>query len=156
MKNRTLDNKKAWEQAYEHGDYDENIVLTTLRNNPTHYLNAKIIPVLNAYITPGSTVMQFCANNGRELLAICKHYAVRGQGFDLAENMMHSANEKAVALNLEVSFHAIDILEIPESFHEQADVLVLTVGTTAWFPDIRAFFHQVPSGSETRRHLHPA
>ncbi len=160
MKNRTRDNKKAWEQAYEHRNYDEETVLATLRDHPSDYLNDELRPALDAYIKPGSAVMQFCANNGRELLAICKHYAVSGHGFDLAENMIRSANEKAAALNLEASFQAVDILEIPESFHNQADVLVLTVGTTAWFEDIRAFFtkcRQVlrPGGILILQEIHP-
>ena len=160
MDNRTLDNKKAWEQAYDHRNYDENTVIEILKTNPTRYLNADLKPILDTTIKPGNTVMQFCANNGRELLAIAKHYDVKGIGFDLAANMVKSANEKAALLNLDAIFQATDILDIPVTFANQADVLVLTVGTTAWFKDIQAFFnkcHQVlkPGGILILHEIHP-
>ena len=47
------------------------------------------------------TIGQFCCNNGRELLSLVKcGRAKKGIGFDIAENQVAFANEKAKELNL--------------------------------------------------------
>ena len=89
----------------------------------------------------GKTIGQFCCNNGRELLSLVKcGNAAKGIGFDIAENQVAFANEKAKELNLPCIFEAVNIYDIDDRYKEQFDFVLITIGALCWFQDLNRFF----------------
>ena len=91
--------------------------------------------------TEGAVIGQFCCNNGRELLSLVKcGKAKKGIGFDIAENQVAFANEKAKELGLPCEFEAVNIYDIDDRYREQFDVVIITIGALCWFADLNRFF----------------
>ena len=83
------------------------------------YFEKEMAAVLQNIDTEGKTVGQFCCNNGRELLSLVKSgKAAQGIGFDIAENQVVFANEKARELNLPCTFEAVNVYDIDERFKD--------------------------------------
>ena len=91
--------------------------------------------------TEGKVIGQFCCNNGRELLSLVKcGKAAKGVGFDIAENQVAFANEKAKELGLPCEFEAANIYDIDDKYTEQFDLILITIGALCWFNDLDRFF----------------
>ena len=133
-------NKMAWEEAFDNrkSGFGEN--LCEKINEGYLYLDKELVEELGHYDLQGKTIAQFCCNNGRELLSLCKMGAERAVGFDIAENMVSFANEAAEQLRLNCTFVATDILEIAGSYYGMFDYIFVTVGAVTWFNDLNAFF----------------
>ena len=97
--------------------------------------------ILKELDTEGAVIGQFCCNNGRELLSLVKSgRAKKGIGFDIAENQVAFANDKAKELNLPCEFVAVNIYDIDDSYRDQFDVVIITIGALCWFEDLARFF----------------
>ena len=91
--------------------------------------------------TENKTIGHFCCNNGRELLSLVKcGKAKEGIGFDIAENQVAFANEKAEELNLPCKFVAANIYDIDDRYKNTFDVVIITIGALCWFDDLNRFF----------------
>ncbi len=89
----------------------------------------------------GKVVGQFCCNNGRELLFRVKNGKARkGVGFDIAENQVAFANQKAEESGIPCRFVATDIYDIGDEYHGLSDAVIITIGTLCWFKDLNRFF----------------
>lgn len=75
-----------------------------------------MIEVLKRYEVKNKSIVQFCSNNGRELLAVVKNGAKSGVGFDIAENQVNYANDLSHTLGLPCNFYARNILDIGKEF----------------------------------------
>ena len=64
----------------------------------------------------------------------------KGVGFDIAENQVAFANEKAKELGLPCVFEAVIIYDIDDRYREQLDVALITIGALCWFDDLNRFF----------------
>lgn len=94
--------------------------------------------------TKGKTIGQFCCNNGRELLSLVKcGKAEKGIGFDIAENQVAFANQKANELNVNCEFVAANIYDIGQEYEAMFDVVIITIDELCWFKDLRRFFEVV-------------
>jgi len=70
--------------------------------------------------------------------------ASAGVGFDIAENIIAQAKDTAVKAGIDnCAFVACNILDIPESYHNQFDFIFLTVGAITWFQDLGLLFGKV-------------
>ncbi|HEX2973635.1 MAG TPA: class I SAM-dependent methyltransferase [Tepidisphaeraceae bacterium] len=134
-------NKMAWEEAFDNrkAGWCEDIC-ERIRNEGYPFLERALLEELSGLDLRGKTIAQFCCNNGRELLSICKMGAAYGVGFDIAENMVSFANTTAKNLRMNCTFLATDILNIDSSFHGTFDYIFVTVGALTWFDDLNAFF----------------
>lgn len=135
-------NKAAWEEAFEKRDplWGTDIV-ERVRNEEYPFFNEDMKTILGHLDTEGKTVGQFCCNNGRELLSLVKSgNAAKGIGFDIAENQVEFANEKAEELALPCEFVAANIYDINDEYKEQFDVVIITIGALCWFKDLYRFF----------------
>ena len=138
-------NKAAWEEAFENRDpsWGANITERILAEEYP-FFNEETKSVLKKVSTDGAVIGQFCCNNGRELLSLVKSgKAKKGIGFDIAENQVAFANEKAKELSLPCVFEAINIYDIDERYREQFDVALITIGALCWFDDLNRFFEVV-------------
>ena len=78
------------------------------------FFNDETKALLKKTDTEGKVIGQFCCNNGRELLSLVKcGKAAKGVGFDIAENQVAFANEKAKELGLPCEFEAANIWQAP-------------------------------------------
>ncbi len=135
-------NKAAWEEAFDNRDASWGAdIEARIQKEDYPFFNEDTKGVLKKIDTAGMVVGQFCCNNGRELLSLVKcGRAKRGVGFDIAENQVSFANEKAKALRLPCTFEAVNIYDIDDRYREQFDLVIITIGALCWFADLNRFF----------------
>ena len=138
-------NKAAWEEAFENRDASWGADITArVRTEDYPFFNEETKSVLKKLHTEGAVIGQFCCNNGRELLSFVKSGRARkGVGFDIAENQVAFANDKAKELQLPCVFEAVNIYDIDDRYREQFDVALITIGALCWFNDLNRFFSVV-------------
>ena len=142
MENYIEGNKAAWEEAFANRDASWGADITErIQKEDYPFFEKEMVDVLRSIDTEGKTVGQFCCNNGRELLSLVKcGKAAKGIGFDIAENQVAFANEKAGELNLPCTFEAVNVYDIDDKFKEQFDIVIITIGALCWFEDLDRFF----------------
>ena len=135
-------NKAAWEEAFDKRDDSWGADITErIKNEEYPFFYEEMKETLKDLDTEGRVIGQFCCNNGRELLSLVKcGRAKKGTGFDIAENQVAFANEKAKELNLPCEFVAVNIYDIDDSYKDQFDVVIITIGALCWFEDLNRFF----------------
>ena len=135
-------NKAAWEEAFDNRDASWGADITErIQKEDYPFFNEETKSVLKKIRTQGAVIGQFCCNNGRELLSLVKcGKAKKGIGFDIAENQVAFANEKANELHLPCAFVAANIYDIDDLYKEAFDVVIITVGALCWFNDLNRFF----------------
>ncbi len=138
-------NKAAWEEAFENRDASWGADITErVLTEDFPFFNEDTKSVLKKCHTEGAVIGQFCCNNGRELLSLVKSgKAKKGVGFDIAENQVAFANEKAKELCLPCTFEAVNIYDMDERYREQFDLVIITIGALCWFADLKRFFKVV-------------
>ena len=135
-------NKEAWEEAFDnrHASWGADIT-ERIRDEDYPFFEKEMAEVLRSIETEGKTVGQFCCNNGRELLSLVKSgRAASGIGFDIAENQIAFANEKARELDLPCTFEAVNVYDIDDHFRDRFDIVIITIGALCWFKDLHRFF----------------
>ncbi len=135
-------NKAAWEEEFacrnESQDAD---IAERIKKEDYPFFDKETADALRNMDMEGKTIGHFCCNDGRELLSLVKSgKAGKGIGFDIAENRIAFANEKAKELNLPCSFEAVNIYDIDERFKERFDIVIISVGALCWFDDLNRFF----------------
>ncbi len=135
-------NKAAWEEAFENRDASWGAdIAERVRAEDYPFFNEETKSVLKTLRTEGAVIGQFCCNNGRELLSLVRSGRARkGIGFDIAENQVAFAREKAKELQLPCVFEAVNIYDIDDRYREQLDVALITIGALCWFADLNRFF----------------
>lgn len=142
MDNYIKGNKEAWEEAFELRDKAWGTDIEEIvQKKPYAFFNEDIIKVLKKYNLRGKTIGQFCCNNGRELLSLVKSTeAAKGVGFDIAENMVAFANDKAEQLDLPCTFVAANVLDLDDTYLDYFDCVIITIGATCWFKYLKDYF----------------
>ena len=135
-------NKAAWEEAFDNRDESWGAdIADRVTNEDYPFFNEDMKRVLKGIDTNGKVIGQFCCNNGRELLSLVKcGKASEGVGFDIAENQIAFANDKAKELGLPCSFEAVNIFDIDDGYKEKFDVVIITIGALCWFDDLNRLF----------------
>ncbi|MDR2569477.1 MAG: class I SAM-dependent methyltransferase [Oscillospiraceae bacterium] len=147
MKNSYIEsNKTAWEEAFDNRQPnwgDNNHI--RLKNGRFEFFDSDMRDEVSCIDLKGKNVAQFCCNNGRELLSlVLDSGAAYGTGFDIAENILNQAKqtaEKAGITNCE--FVNCNILEIPEKYYGEFDLILFTIGAICWFQDLTLLFEKV-------------
>lgn len=137
-------NKEAWEEAFDHraNGWGKDII-ERLHKEPFPFIEKVLIEEIKDYNFKSKIIGQFCCNNGRELLSLMKLGAAKGVGFDIAENMIQTANATVKELDMNCSFIATDILEMDSVYYDKFDYLFITIGALTWFQDLSRFFYIV-------------
>ena len=138
-------NKAAWEEAFDKRDASWGADIVERINKEDYpFFEKEMADVLRKIDTEGKTIGHFCCNNGRELMSLVKSgKAAKGIGFDIAENQVAFANEKAGELNLPCTFEAVNIYDIDDNYKEYFDIVIITIGALCWFEDLDRFFEVV-------------
>lgn len=134
-------NKEAWEEAFENRDplWGKDIV-EKISTQEYPFLEEGMAATIKKYGIANKSVVQFCSNNGRELMSVVKAGAKEGVGFDIAENQVAFANSTANELDLHCRFHARNILDIDSEYAGLFDMAIITIGALCWFKDLDKFF----------------
>ncbi|MFP4287192.1 MAG: class I SAM-dependent methyltransferase [Candidatus Izemoplasmataceae bacterium] len=145
MNNYTKENKRAWEEAFEKRskNFDET-TLKRLTQNPSSMFTKNLKNALKNDAKNDKILAQFCCNNGRETMAALSFGYQEVFGFDIAENMVHFANQTAQTNHLKATFIAKDLLLLKENLYT-FDTALLTVGALCWFKDLNALFSSIAS-----------
>ena len=138
-------NKAAWEEAFDKRDASWGADITERISQEDYpFFNDDTKAVLRSLDTEGAVIGHFCCNNGRELLSLVKcGQAKKGIGFDIAENQVAFANEKAKELDLPCEFVAKNIYDIDDGYKGLFDIVIITIGALCWFEDLNRFFEIV-------------
>ncbi len=139
---KTQSNKKAWEEVYNHKNYEVEDIVHALKNEEAPFLDEDLLNVLRDLPLENKTVYHPFCNNGRELLSLCKAFGAKGVGFDFAANMVADANKVAQETTINAHFVESDVLSIPDAYNGKADYLMITVGSLAWVKDLKALFQR--------------
>ena len=135
-------NKAAWEEAFDNRDASWGAdIVEKIQKEEYAFFYPEMKDVLKAINLEGKAIGQFCCNNGRELLSLVKSgKAKKGVGFDIAENQVAFANEKAKELGLPCEFEAVNVYDIDNRHKEEFDLVIITIGALCWFEDLNRFF----------------
>ena len=137
-------NKAAWEEAFDvRVNSFGNDHASRLLKEPFVFLKNPLRDALAGLNLTGASVAQFCCNNGRELMSVVRNYQAReGVGFDIAANILAQARGIAGETRIPCTFVEGDIADIPSSFQDRFDALIVTIGALCWMPDLTAFFRK--------------
>jgi len=91
----------------------------------------------------GKNVAHLCCNNGIELISVKRAGAARCVGFDISDKAIEQAKELASIANADVKFIRSDVYEIDESYHNQFNLVYITIGAFGWLPDLPKFLSLV-------------
>ena len=85
-------------------------------------------------------IIQIGCNNGIELIYLKTLGANRCLGVDISSKFIEHAKKLSIASKTNVQFECTNILNIPESFYNQFDLVYITVGVLGWMPNVNSFF----------------
>ena len=146
MDNYIKANKAAWEEAFDNRKYNwgENDYLK-LKSEPFAFFDKDMLKKLKSMDFKGSTVAQFCCNNGRELLSLVLNGGVKqGIGFDIAENILGQAKQQAEKAGINnCEFVNCNILDISSEYQNKFDFILITLGAVCCFKDLNLLFEKI-------------
>jgi len=132
-------NKAAWEEAFDNrkpnwGDNNHERLL----NEKYAFFDTDMKDLVASLDVKNKNIAQFCCNNGRELLSLVYDgTAASGTGFDIAENILAQAKETAKKAGIRnCEFVNCNLLEIPEKYYNNFDLIFFTIGALCWFQDL--------------------
>jgi SAM-dependent methyltransferase len=141
----TKTNKAAWEEAFVHrkpewGDDNAD----RIKDESLAMFDSDFKETLRAIDFTDKDIVQFCCNNGRELLSLIQQGARRGVGFDIAESILDQARMTAEAVGItNCEFVCADVLSLPHGYEQSFDYALLTIGATPWFRDLSELIKSV-------------
>lgn len=140
----TQANRLGWnEVAPIHAQYNLERLLTNFQQPGYSTLDSIITELLMHIGLTGKSVVQLPCNNGRELLSIKNLGADRCVGFDIAEHFLAQAEQLVAVSGIDCTFVHSDVYDVPESYHGEFDLVVITIGTIGWMPDLPGFFQVI-------------
>ena len=116
---------------------------------------------LQALKLEGKSVAQLCCNNGRELISVKNLFkAGRCVGFDISDEFITQARALNYAAEQDIEFVRVNVLEIPETFTAQFDLVYITIGALGWLPNLEVFIGNIsrllkPGGNLLIYEMHP-
>jgi SAM-dependent methyltransferase len=88
----------------------------------------------------GKNVAHLCCNNGVELLSLKNLGAAECIGFDISDEAISEARERAAQCGIDCGFVRSDVYEIGEEYNGRFDLVYISVGCFGWMPDLNLFF----------------
>jgi SAM-dependent methyltransferase len=135
-------NREAWDEAASkhraHARFAE--LLAGFERPGYSCLDPIETEILQSLGVAGKSVAQLCCNNGRELLSVLSLGALRGTGFDISEAFLRQANELRAASGRDCEFVQGSVFEISPAYDSVFDLVIFTIGTLGWMPDLKLFF----------------
>lgn len=90
----------------------------------------------------GKRVVQLLCNNGIELMSLKNMGAGECVGFDISDEAIMEANERAVRCQIDCEFIRSDVYEIGAEHDNHFDIVYIRAGGMGWLPDLQLFFEK--------------
>lgn len=129
--------------------------------DPAHTtLDPVLLDALHDLPVAGKALLHTCCNDGEELISAERLGAGPCLGIDFSEPALASARDLAAAVGSRCRFRNGDVTELAPREGERFDVVMITVGTLCWIPDLADWFGRVAAmlvdgGAVVIRELHP-
>ncbi|MCF7827143.1 MAG: class I SAM-dependent methyltransferase [Candidatus Marinimicrobia bacterium] len=91
----------------------------------------------------GQKIAHLCCNNGVELMSLKNMGAGECVGFDISDQAIQEAQERADRFGIPCEFVQFDIYDISEKYHNKFDIVYISIGCLGWMPAIGRFFGKV-------------
>jgi ubiquinone/menaquinone biosynthesis C-methylase UbiE len=88
----------------------------------------------------GKDIAHLCCNNGIELLSLKNMGAGRCVGFDICDEAILEATQRAELCAIDCRYIRTDVYDIPSEFDAQFDMVYISIGCFGWLPDLPGFF----------------
>lgn len=85
-------------------------------------------------------IAHLCCNNGIELMSLKNLGAGICVGFDIADEAIEEATQRAERSHIDCQFIRTDIYDIGAEYANQFDLVYISVGCLGWMPDLKLFF----------------
>lgn len=88
----------------------------------------------------GKDIAHLCCNNGVELMSLKNLGAGKCVGFDISDEAILEANQRAELCGIDCRFIRTDVYDISHKLDRQFDMIYISVGCFGWLPDLPRFF----------------
>ena len=88
-------------------------------------------------------IAHLCCNNGIELMSLKNLGAGTCVGFDIADEAIKEAIQRAERSRIDCQFIRSDVYEIGTEYANLFDLVYISVGCLGWMPDLKLFFEKV-------------
>jgi SAM-dependent methyltransferase len=88
----------------------------------------------------GKDIAHLCCNNGIELLSLKNLGAGNCIGFDISDEAILEATQRAELCSIPCQFIRTDVYDISHKFDEKFDMIYISIGCFGWLPDLQRFF----------------
>lgn len=88
----------------------------------------------------GKDIAHLCCNNGVELLSLKNLGAGKCVGFDISDEAILEANQRAELCHIDCQYIRTDVFDISHEFDRQFDMIYISIGCFGWLPDLHQFF----------------
>jgi 2-polyprenyl-3-methyl-5-hydroxy-6-metoxy-1,4-benzoquinol methylase len=98
------------------------------------------VDILQQVGVGGKSIAHLCCNNGIELLSLKNLGAGGCVGFDICDEAIKEAQERAQRSHIACDFVRCDVYDIAAQYDNQFDMVYITIGAMGWLPDLKRFF----------------
>ena len=160
-KQYTEANRAAWNEVMPLHQRAAREKLDRLFARPGYsLLGATEVALLQQVGLQGKDVAHLCCNNGRELLSLKNLGAGECTGFDISDEAIAEATQRAATCGIDCRFVRTDVYDIDSSYNGCYDIAYMTTGCLGWMPDLRLLFAKAaallrPGGLVFIHEMHP-
>jgi ubiquinone/menaquinone biosynthesis C-methylase UbiE len=141
LKKLTESNRAAWNEVIPMHQKAAREKLDKLFSQPGYVrLEGEEIKLLDQLGLKGKKVAHLCCNNGIELMSLKNLGAGECVGFDISDEAIIDASERAIKSRIDCQFIRSDVYEIDAAFSGRFDMVYITAGCLGWMPDLKLFF----------------
>jgi len=134
-------NRQAWNELEpRHRESQFEMLAEAFAKPGYNYLGEVECTILEGLGLAGKNVVQLACNNGREILSIRNMGAGRCVGFDISDAFIDQGKRLAEIGNIDAELVACDIYRIPAEYHDQFDIVFISVGALMLMPELKPFF----------------
>ena len=98
------------------------------------------LELLKGLDVSGKRVAHLSCNNGVELMSLENLGATQCVGFDISDEAIQEATQRAKSCGLSTQFVRSDVFDIPDTYNNQFDMVYISIGCLGWLPDVEGFF----------------
>jgi 2-polyprenyl-3-methyl-5-hydroxy-6-metoxy-1,4-benzoquinol methylase len=143
LKQYTEANRAAWNEVMPRHRQAAKEKLDKLVSQPGFVrLDEVEIELLQQVGLKGKSVVHLCCNNGIELMSLKNMGAAECVGFDISEEAIKEAGERAAQSRIDCQFIRSDVYELDVRYAGQFDLVYISAGCLGWMPDLKLFFEK--------------
>ena len=146
LKRYTEANRKAWNEVMPlHQKAAKQKWIDSFSQPGFVALDDAEIELLQQVGLKGKRVVQLLCNNGVELMSLKNMGADECVGFDISDEAIKEANERAALCQIDCKFIRSDVYEIGAEHDNHFDIAYIRAGGMGWLPDLQLFFEKMAS-----------